>query len=152
MPDTHVTSGQWRQVSGTQGYCRRLEKKKKANKGVPELEGEMADAPFTTSKPSEQLEALQAFGNAAPTLCGFYQQKWFGREAFFLYRRGTSMKHQTAQIISRRVEQLRSLGPVSVAWGSGGQNGSFGKGLCYFFSDFFFSFFFFFACLVSIHH
>ena len=38
------------------------------------------------------------------------------------------MKAQIVNIIVGRVRQLQKLGPVVVAWGSGGQNGSFGKG------------------------
>ena len=126
LASTSLTSGQWHIASGGQGYCQRL-----AGKKTPEIhlaEETLKEQSFSVASPAGLLAALQAFGTAAPTLLPFYQKSWFAREAFFLFRRRTSMKAQIVNIIVGRVRQLQKLGPVVVAWGSGGQNGSFGKG------------------------
>ena len=126
LPATSLTSGQWHIASRGQGYCQRLETKK--TEEIYLAEDALKEAPFSAASPPGLLAALQAFGTAAPTLLPFYQKPWFSREAFFLFRRRTSMKAQIVNTIVGRVEELRELGPVVVAWGSGGQNGSFGKG------------------------
>jgi hypothetical protein len=129
LPDTSISSGQWRIVSGAQTYQRLLKSWKAARPEVAAAEEELSTNPMTTHNPEEQLEALRAFGTGAATICSFYQHQRFSREAFFLFRRGTSMKKQIVGVIRGRLEQLQGLGPVSVAWGSGGQNGSFGRGM-----------------------
>ena len=126
LPATSLTSGQWHIASGGQGYCQRLETKK--TEEIYLAEDALKEGPFSAASPPGLLAALQAFGIAAPTLLPFYQKPWFSREAFFLFRRRTSMKAQIVNTIVGRVEELQKLGPVVVAWGSGGQNGSFGKG------------------------
>lgn len=126
IPDTSVTSGQWRLASGMQGYNRRLNDRKGYT--VREAERHLAKHPSRTADGAASLASLQAFGESSLTLFGFYQSPWFDRERFYLFRRRTSLLDQLKNIIVNRVRQLEAVGPVVVAWGAGGQNGSFGKG------------------------
>jgi len=105
-------------------------KKKKKKKKIKKIEKALMQ--FTLKTPSlchEKSAHLKEIGKSKKILADFYSSKWLKRGKFYLKRANESAKAQILNILWKRVKGMEALGyQVVLAWGTGGQAPSFGKG------------------------
>jgi len=104
-------------------------KKKKKKKKIKKIEKALMQFTLTPSLCHEKSAHLKEIGKSKKILADFYSSKWLKRGKFYLKRANESAKAQILNILWKRVKGMEALGyQVVLAWGTGGQAPSFGKG------------------------